>query len=45
MVNSKFESTEDMIFQWPILEGKTNMKFYQNYINYYDELNYRRQSG
>ena len=27
------------------LKGKSKLKFHQNFSKYYDELNYRRQSG
>ena len=27
------------------LESKSKLKFYQNIGNYYDEMNFRRQSG
>ena len=34
-----------MIFRLIHLRGKTKLKNYQNRSNYYDETNYRRQSG
>ena len=43
-MNRKFTSTEDMINRLKVLKGKSKLKFYRNFSNYYDEMNYRRQS-
>ena len=34
-----------MIIKLQKLQGKTKLKVYQKRRNYYDEMNYRRQSG
>ena len=36
---------EDMINKLQISKGKTKLKINQNISIYYDEMNYRRQSG
>ena len=41
MVNTTFNSTEDMINKLQQLKGKTKLKFYRNISNYYDEMNFR----
>ena len=45
MVNTNYNTTEVMINIIERLRGKTKLKFNQNVSNYYDEMNYRRQSG
>ena len=41
MVNTKYNSTEDMIDKLQQLKGKTQLKFYKNISNYYDNMNIR----
>ena len=41
MVNTKYNSTEDMIVELQQLKGKTKLKFYKNISNYYDNMNIR----
>ena len=41
MVNTNYNSTEDMINNLQQLKGKTNLKFYKNISNYYDNVNIR----
>ena len=43
-VNTTYNSTQDMIDKLQSLKGKTNITIYQNISNYYDKMNYRRQS-
>ena len=38
MVNTYYNSTEDMINKLQSLEGKTKLKFYKNISNYYTEM-------
>ena len=38
MVNTKYNSTEDMINKLQTLKGKTKLKFYKNIKNYYVEM-------
>ena len=38
MVNTKYNSTEDMINKLQSLKGKTKLKFYKNISNYYIEM-------
>ena len=38
MVNTKYNSTEDMINKLQELKGKTKVKFYKNISNYYTEM-------
>ena len=45
MVNTTYNSTQDMINKLQQLKGKTKLKFYRNISNFYDEMNIRRQSG
>ena len=45
MVNGKYDTTRDMIDKLQSLKWKTNLKFYQNKSNYYNEMNYRWQSN
>ena len=39
MVNTTYNSTEDMIIKLLELKGKTKLKFYKNISNYYDNMN------
>ena len=39
MVNTIYNSTEDIIDKLQELKGKTKLKFYKNISNYYDEMN------
>ena len=41
MVNTNYNSTEDMIDKLQELNGKTKLKLYKNISNYYDKLNIR----
>ena len=41
MVTTKYNSTEDMINKLKELKGKTELKFYKNESNYYDNMNIR----
>ena len=41
MVNTSYNSTEDMIDKLQSLKGKTKLKFYKNVSNYYDNMNIR----
>ena len=38
MVNTKYNSTEDMIDELQELKGKTKIKFYKNISKYYNEM-------
>ena len=41
MVNTRYNSTEDMINKLQSLKGKTKLKFYKNIKNYYTEMKNR----
>ena len=41
MVNTTYNSTEDMMNKFEELKGKTILKFYKNVSNYYDYMNIR----
>ena len=41
VVNTTYNSTEDMIDKLQQLKGKTKLKFYKNKSNYYDNMNIR----
>ena len=41
MVNTTYNTTEDMIKKLQELKGKTKLKFYKNLSNYYDNMNIR----
>ena len=41
IVNTKYNSTEDVIDQLQQLKGKTKLKFYKNISKYYDNMNIR----
>ena len=45
MVNTTYNSSEDMISKLQLLKGRTKLKFYQNISNYYNEMIIRRRSG
>ena len=45
MVNTTYNSTQDMINKIQLLKGKTKLKLYKDKSNYYDEMNIRRRSG
>ena len=45
MVNCTYIPTEDMIYKLQSLKDKIKLKYNQNLSNYYEEVNYRRQSG
>ena len=48
MVNTNYNSTEDMINKLQSLKGKTKLKFYKNKSNYYTEMknkNFQAQHG
>ena len=42
MVNTRFNSTEDMINKLQQLKGKTKLKFFKNITNYYDEMKLKK---
>ena len=42
MVNTTYNSTEDMIDKLQSLKGRTNLKFYKNISNYYTEMKNRK---
>ena len=41
MVNTNFNSTEDMISNLQSLKGKTKLKFYNDISNYYKEMKHK----
>ena len=41
MVNTTYNSTDDMIKKLQESKGKTKLKFYKNLSNYYDNINIR----
>ena len=41
LVNTTYNSTEDMIYKLHELKGKTKLKFYKNISNFYDNMNIR----
>ena len=41
MVNTTYNSIEDMIIKLQQLKGKTKLKFYKNISNYYDSMKTR----
>ena len=41
MVNTAYNSTEDMIIKIQELKGKKNLKFYKNIKNYYNKMKNR----
>ena len=45
MVNTTYNSTQDMIDKLQSLKGKTKLKFHQNISIYYVEMAYRRRSN
>ena len=45
MVNTIYNTTQNMIIELQSLKGKTRNKFHKSISNYYDETNIRRQSG
>ena len=45
MANTKYNKTEGVINNLQQFKCKTRKNFCQNLSNYYDEMNYRRQSG
>ena len=45
MVKTTYNSSEEMIIKLQLVKGKTKLKFYKSINNYYDEMNFRRQSG
>ena len=45
MAYTNNDSTRNMINKLRSSKGKTELKIYQKSSNYYDEMNYRRQSG
>ena len=38
MVNTTYNSTDDMVIELQELKGKTKLKFYKNVGNYYDKM-------
>ena len=45
MANTKYNTTQDLTNKLQEIKGATKLKFYENISHYYDEMNYRRQSG
>ena len=45
MVNTKYNTTRDMIMKLKCLNDESKLIFCQNSRNFYDEMNYRTQSG
>ena len=45
MANTTYNSTQEMIDKLQSLKGKTKLKSFKIISNYYDEMNFRRQSG
>ena len=45
MIHTTYISTEDMIDNLQSLKCESKLIFYQNFNIFYDEMNYRRQSG
>ena len=41
MVNTTYNSVEDMNIKLQELKGKTKLRFYKNISNYYDNMNIR----
>ena len=41
MVNTTYNSTQNVINKLHSLKGKTKLKFHQNISNYFDEMNIR----
>ena len=41
MINTTYNSTEDMNIKFQVLKGKTKLKFYKTKSNYYAEMNIR----
>ena len=41
MVNTTYNSTEDMTNKLQSLKGKTKLKFYRNISKYYDEMKHK----
>ena len=41
MVNTRYNSTEDMIDKLQQLKGKSKLKFFKNISNYYDNVKIR----
>ena len=41
IVNTTYNSTEDMTDKLQSLKGKTKLNFYKNIIKYYDNMNIR----
>ena len=41
MINTTYNSTEDMINELQELKGKRKVKFYKNISNYYDNMSFR----
>ena len=44
MVNKNYKSTKELIEKLQSTKGQTKLKFYQHIGNYYDEMNYWKQS-
>ena len=41
MINTIYDSTEDMIKKLQEIEGKTKLNFYKNISDFYDNMNIR----
>ena len=45
MVNTTYNSTQEMIDKLQQFKCNTKLKFYKNINNYYDDINFTRRSG
>ena len=45
MVNTTYNSTQELIEKVQSLKSKTRRKFFKDIGKYYDEMNIRRQKG
>ena len=45
IMNTKNKTIKDMINKLEKLKGKTKLEFHQDFIKYYDAMNYLRTSG
>ena len=43
-MNIKFETIEEMLYKQQILKGRKKLIFHQDTNNYYDEMEYLKQS-
>ena len=45
MVNTTYNSTQDMINKLQLLKGKTKLKFHKSISNHYDKMSIRRRTA